>query len=129
MRLIIGGTASGKLSRIHELGYRDADILDCTKQGGFDKTDCKVLYKLNFLIDRSMKEGLSPKQAVATLIASSPLEVIVCDEVGCGVVPLNRYERDFRECVGRICCEIAASASIVERVYCGIAMVIKSDEN
>lgn len=129
MRLIIGGASSGKRNRVQELGYLEEDIFDCTAGGMAEIGDSKVLYKLNFLVDSLMKQAIDPKQAVFDLLLQSQLEVIVCDEVGCGVVPMDRYERDFRETVGRICCVLAAQATVVERVYCGIATVIKSDEN
>ena len=129
MRLIIGGNTSGKLARVFEIGYNLEDIFDCTKQDMKKKIECKVLYKLNHLVDYLMKQSIEPKAFIRDLIAESNIEVIVCDEVGCGVVPMERYEREFRECVGRICCEIAKEATVVERVYCGIATVIKSDEN
>ena len=28
--------------------------------------------------------------------------VIVCDEIGCGLVPVDAFEREYREAVGRI---------------------------
>ena len=52
-------------------------------------------------------------------------EVVACREVGCGVVPLDRADRDRREAVGRLCCDLAAQAEAVYRVNCGIAMRLK----
>ena len=51
--------------------------------------------------------------------------VVACREVGCGVVPLDRADRDRREAVGRLCCDLAAQAEAVYRVNCGIAMQLK----
>ena len=52
-------------------------------------------------------------------------KTIVCNEVGGGVVPMDAQERAWRECTGRLCCDIAAQADRVYRVYCGIATCIK----
>ena len=54
------------------------------------------------------------------------MKIVVCDEIGCGVIPMDRFERDWREQVGRILCEIAAVSPSVERVFCGMAMEIKA---
>ena len=51
--------------------------------------------------------------------------MIICDEVGCGVVPLDRDERAWRELVGRICCELAEQAAAVYRVCCGLGAQLK----
>ena len=51
--------------------------------------------------------------------------VIICDELGCGVVPAVYEDRIYRENVGRIVCELAAQAECVERIVCGISCRIK----
>ena len=50
---------------------------------------------------------------------------IICDEVGCGITPLDRTDRDWRERVGRLCCRLAAEADEVYRVHCGLGVRIK----
>ena len=51
--------------------------------------------------------------------------VVVCREVGCGVVPMDRGDRDRREAVGRLCCDLAREAEAVYRLQCGLAMRLK----
>ena len=53
------------------------------------------------------------------------LAVLICDEVGCGVTPLDRGDREWREQVGRACCRLAAEAEAVYRVHCGVGVRIK----
>lgn len=55
--------------------------------------------------------------------------VVVCDEVGCGIVPVERQDREYRELVGEICCELAKRADKVYRVICGMGVVIKDVDN
>lgn len=47
------------------------------------------------------------------------------DEVGCGIVPMEKSERDYREAVGHAGQMLAAAAAEVYRVQCGIAARIK----
>ena len=53
------------------------------------------------------------------------VRIIVCDELGCGVVPMDAFERAWRERTGRIGCELAKQAEAVYRVTCGIGTRIK----
>ena len=50
---------------------------------------------------------------------------IVCNELGCGVVPMERSDRAWREKTGRLLCELAKQAPEVYRVTAGIAVRIK----
>ena len=54
-----------------------------------------------------------------------PQGVLICDEVGSGVVPTDPEDRAWREAVGRICCELAPHAEAVYRVTCGLGMRLK----
>ena len=117
MILIIGGLASGKHEYVAgELGYDDSQIADAI----FD--DRPVLINLNDLIKSNNFE--IDDDFYGKLLSK---EVITCCEVGSGIVPLDRRERDYRESVGRICIELAKNANKVIRMYCGIPTVIKED--
>ena len=51
--------------------------------------------------------------------------VVVADEIGCGVVPIDRKDRAWREAAGRAVCILAQQAESVTRVVCGIGVRIK----
>ena len=51
--------------------------------------------------------------------------MIVANEVGAGIVPIDPKERAFREAVGRALCVIAQASDAVVRVTCGIGVRIK----
>lgn len=56
---------------------------------------------------------------------SVPDKIIIGDEIGCGIVPLEPEEREYREIYGRMMCRIAQQAESVTRIICGIYQVIK----
>ena len=70
---------------------------------------------------------MDPLAALEAYLRRRPDAVILCDEVGCGVVPMDRTDREWRERVGRTCCYLAERAERVIRVYCGIPMVLKGE--
>ena len=113
MMLVIGGHAAGKLDYIKSLGYSDGDISE-------NASDNKpVLYGLQKLVAQS------PENAPSLLPALLNKKVVVCDEVGSGVIPLERRDRAAREATGRLCVLLAAYADTVVRVVAGIPTVIK----
>lgn len=108
MILVVGGLGAGKRRFIREgLGYTPEQLSSTPG----DETP--VLWGL---------EALDPLPPMEDLLER---EVVACREVGCGVVPLDRADRDRREAVGRLCCDLAAQAEAVYRVNCGIAMRLK----
>ena len=54
----------------------------------------------------------------------SEYDVVISSETGCGVVPADPAAREAREKAGRLNCLLAARASKVVRVFCGIPQVI-----
>ena len=63
--------------------------------------------------------------SVERLKQENPKVILVTNELGCGVVPVDQFDRVYREKTGRICCQIAREAVQVHRVVCGIGTVMK----
>lgn len=57
----------------------------------------------------------------------SERDVVVCTEVGAGVVPIDPEERAFREAAGRLAVALAKRARCVVRVVCGLPQVLKGN--
>ena len=72
-----------------------------------------------------LKQEEDGEAAAARIIRDYPERVILCDEVGCGVVPVDAEERRWREQVGRCLVALASAAEEVHRVCCGLGMRLK----
>ena len=72
-----------------------------------------------------LAEGQDPRAFARSFCEAHPDAVVIANEVGAGVVPMNREERAFREAVGRALCVIAQNAVSVTRCVCGIGVRIK----
>lgn len=114
MILIIGGAHYGK--RDYAAAHLGYDLEQMSDQ----LDDAPVLYDLQALL----KECADYE---AILPALRQKQVVICNEVGCGVVPVDDRERAWRETVGRACCALALKADKVIRVQCGIGTVIKGE--
>ena len=51
--------------------------------------------------------------------------IVIADEIGNGIVPLDAFEREYREQTGRAEILLAKKADEVVRVICGIGQKIK----
>lgn len=124
MILVTGGCFQGKKAYAYEtFGIErgeGADGATCPMEALYTT---KLLYHFHEYIKRMMESG--QEWSLARLKKENPNIVLVTNELGYGVVPVDRFDRAYREKTGRICCEIAKEASQVHRVVCGIGTVIK----
>ena len=59
------------------------------------------------------------------LTEKNPSLVVVTNELGCGVVPVDAFDREYRERTGRVCTVLAAASDEVYRVICSVGLRIK----
>jgi adenosylcobinamide kinase/adenosylcobinamide-phosphate guanylyltransferase len=136
MILIIGGAYQGKRRIAREMFGADEDEFQAQSVDG-DSDDlmlnpeswpvaaCVASY--HTIIRRVIDAGGDPDEFTNRLILARP-RIVIMDEVGYGIVPVDRAERDYREAVGRAGQMLASEADHVYRVICGIAQCIKSPE-
>lgn len=126
MWLISGGAYQGKLQyALERTGINAREAVDgraCCIQELYGKP---MVNHFHLWIDRMLKEGEDIYSLVDRILANNPDIVIIVDELGCGIVPMDPYDRMYRELTGRICCKLAKEAKEVHRVIGGIGMVIK----
>ena len=71
--------------------------------------------------------GADTIELVQQLSENNPDIIIITDEIGAGIIPIEREDRIWRETVGKVCCLLAERAETVVRICCGIPMVIKGN--
>lgn len=124
MKLVTGGAYQGKLGYAKEL-YPDVVWKDGAECGLQDIETCEALDHFHLFVRRWMEAGRTKEELIDTVLEKNSGIIIVCDEVGCGLVPVDAFEREYREAAGRICTAFADRADRVDRVVCGIGMRIK----
>ena len=73
----------------------------------------------------ALERGEDARAFARRVCEEQPAAVIVANEVGAGVVPVDAKERAFREAVGRALCVVAQASETVTRAVCGIGVRIK----
>lgn len=126
MILITGGASQGKLKFVTE-HFRPKEIIngaDCDLSIP-KNAECAINY--HELIRRLMHENADTAAFTRKFCAENQNAVIIMNEVGSGIIPIEKSEREWRENVGKCGCIIAESASAVIRMTCGIPTVIKGN--
>jgi adenosylcobinamide kinase / adenosylcobinamide-phosphate guanylyltransferase len=117
MLLIVGAEGAGKRELARSRGYEDKDIAD----GVWNESP--VLMHLEKMVFDAVYSGEYDRDA--WLLRLKAKDIVICNEVGSGVIPIAREQRLAREETGRICTLLARDADTVVRMVCGIPMVLK----
>lgn len=153
MELYIGGFAQGKLEYVQnkkaEEAISIAMVIDCA-QSDYQKTlqsidnkiknenadvnnianvnDIVIINHLHMWVKDLLSEGMEESEVQSTIlswVATHPNTILICDELGNGIVPLEKMERIWREQTGRLMIELAKQAERVERILCGLGQRLK----
>ena len=124
MKLVIGGAFQGKKdfaqNAYHVTSWADGRNCD------WEEVCCAGgILHFHEYIRRMLSDGRDPAQLIQRLAKENPDVVIVTNELGYGVVPVDAFDRKHRETTGRVCTQAACQADTVIRVVCGIGQVIK----
>lgn len=129
MIFVVGGAYQGKTDFVKEhFHIKENDIIEGESCEIELIYQAKVINHFHMLIMRFMKENKDVNTILTKLISKNPDCIIITTQIGCGLVPIDRFEREYREKVGRICCEIAKNSKQVYRVQCAIATKIQDKD-
>ena len=109
MKLYIGGAYQGQ-----------AELAQAENPGGEIFSEFH-----NTIRSAVLEKNQEPRDFARRFCAAHPDAIVVANEVGAGVVPIEASDRAFREAVGRALCVIAQEAECVTRCVCGIGVRLK----
>ena len=124
--LVIGGYAQGKLAYVKQQfdlsEYEQYDrVLPVSGTGGKNI----LIDHLHLWVKKQLEEQNDPETALRTFLEKQTNWILISDEVGNGIVPMDTLEREYRERAGRLLITVAQQADEVIRVVCGIGQKLK----
>ncbi len=153
MELYIGGFAQGKLEYVKNKKAEEAVsigmVIDCAQpdyQKALQSIDNKIknenadvnniadangiriINHLHLWVKDLLHQGMEEVAVQATILSwvqRHPNTILICDELGNGIVPLEKMDRIWREQTGRLTVELAKQAERVERILCGLGQRLK----
>lgn len=126
MIMITGGAYQGKKAYAAErFGLSPEEMIDGTYCGYTELINAKCVYNYHKFIKKLLKNGEDAVQYTTELCGNNSGLIVIMDEIGSGIIPLDREERSWREVTGRCGCIIAERSDEVIRMICGIPEMIK----
>jgi len=125
MILITSGAYQGKTAYVKaHFPYPITDGTVCD----FEKSKtAKILNHYHIFVRRLMESGVDAEAFTRDICSENPDCIVLLDEIGSGIIPMERQERLWRETVGKTGCILAENAQAVIRLICGIPTAIKGE--
>ena len=125
MELIIGGAYQGKTEYAKtQFLLSDEDIFICDYDGKIDFSK-KCISHIEKFCFYCAENGLEPKDIFSEHQDESADKIIISDDISCGVVPIDKTERLFREATGRLLLMLSEKSKQVTRIFCGLPQRLK----
>ena len=126
MILVIGGAYQGKLDFVkNEFNISNDDIFFCSENNCYIDFDKKVINSLHLFILSMIKNNKEPVSYIKENIEKFKDKIIICDDISCGIVPIEEDMRILREKIGYSLSIITKESERVIRVFCGVPMDLK----
>ncbi len=126
MVMVTGGAYQGKTAyAMRKFGLAENDVADGSAASREALKNARCISNYQELVRRLGDDSIAFTEE---LCRCNRKAVVIMDEIGCGIVPVDKSERVWRENVGRCGCIIAANSDTVVRMVCGIPAVIKGDK-
>ena len=130
MIFICGGACQGKREWACRKWGIDPDRIldggDWTGQTDLFEDESPLLFDhYEAFVLKMLQTGREPGLETRRIVAARPDLILITDEIGSGIIPMDPFLREYREIHGRLCCDLAQEADEVYRVSCGIGMRIK----
>lgn len=127
MIFIIGGSYQGKTDfAVNKFGLSPDEITEGSAP--YDKLiSAKCIRHFEDFVSSAAVRNEDPLKLTEKLLSGTPDAIIIMTEIGCGIIPIEKSQRVYRELVGKTGCLIAGLAQKVIRITCGIPAVIKGE--
>ena len=128
MRLVIGGAFQGKKAYVAEKYQLPNEKMTDGSAASYEEIfDTPCLYHFQEWVKERLKEGKKLESLEEELIDKNPDIILISNELGYGVVPIDKFDREYRETTGRVCTRLAKKSKSVVRIICGMECVLKDE--
>lgn len=126
MVLITGGAYQGKVDfAVDKFNISRKDIYTCTRDKVELPEGAGIINNVEELVWACLANDRDPLKYLAARKSRWNKSVMIVNDISCGIVPMDKNERIFREAVGRTTMYLAQEAIAVVRVFAGIGKRLK----
>lgn len=125
MKLIIGGAYQGKLDYAREQSPPGASVARGTLSDPEIDFSGDIIDSLHRTVLAQLRNNMDPLAYMKEHLAQLAAKTVVCDDISCGVVPVDPEMRRWREAIGRVLVFLSQNADEVVRLFCGLPTKLK----
>ena len=130
MKLIIGGAYHGKLDyALERYALERASVYQCTETTPEIDFSKEIINSLHLWVLGRLRAGSfahsDPLNYLENHLELLQTKIVICDDISCGVVPMESEMRRWRETVGRCLVFLSGHAEEVVRVFYGLGTKLK----
>lgn len=126
MHLIIGGAYQGKLDIAkNKFGFTDDQVFVCTDKTEKIDFSKKCIYHAEQFVLNCTRNSIEAAQYFKDHKEEWRDSIIICEDIFCGVVPIDDELRAWREMTGRLSIYLSNESESVTRVFCGLEQKLK----
>lgn len=126
MILIFGGAYQGKKDfAVEKFGIKEEDIFECDREVEDLPGDKRLINNADQFVLGLVEKGLNPERYFTENMERFEDTILIFEDISCGIVPMDKIERRWREENGRAVTLCAKNAKQVYRVFCGIGCKVK----
>ena len=124
MKLIIGGAYQGKRDFAKSaFALTEEDIFTCHGEEIDFRAPC--IDKIEEFTYACVKAGKDPVAIFQQHEDDWKDAVLICQDIFCGVVPVDALLRQWRQETGQLCQYLTKNADSVSRIFCGLEQRLK----
>jgi len=125
MYFIFGGKSQGKLDYAKQIYGKKRTVCDLESCAIEDALSADILINIQAAVKSMLISGQNPSGYFKNHIDQFSGKILIGDEIGCGIVPVDALEREWRDETGWVYQFLVSKAERVDRVWAGIGQILK----
>jgi adenosylcobinamide kinase/adenosylcobinamide-phosphate guanylyltransferase len=125
MYFIFGGRSQGKLQYAKQLYGEKLTICDLKCCNINNALSADIIINIQDAVKSMLLQGVNPSEYFKNIIDQFSNKILIGNEIGCGIVPVDAFERNWRDETGWVYQFLVSKAKRVDRVWAGIGQILK----
>lgn len=125
MVFIFGGKNQGKLRYARQMFGEGLTVSDLKDMSLTDALSADIILNVQESVRAMLRSQKDPVGCFTRLMEKLKGKILIGTEIGCGIVPADPEEREWRDQTGWVYQILSQNADRVDRVWAGIGQILK----
>lgn len=125
MKFIFGGRSQGKLNYAKQLYGENLTVSDLNECYLEEALSADIITNVQDEVKSILHAGENPVDYFRRNMESLNDKILIGNEIGCGIVPIDAFEREWRDQTGWVYQLLTKNAERVDRVWAGLGQTLK----